>query len=139
MLAIMGDEHGYSSSDLPLYFEWHGDTHGSQPPLLLVHGGGSTIESNWDQQRWSGRDAVGRPASGCGSPTRRRICAVSPRRHGRRVLGRLIPNARMLIVPGNHGDYLGEPAAAAGDPGPLRRTLPFIVDFLDQPETTTPS
>ena len=54
-------------------------------------------------------------------------------------LASLIPNARLLIVPGNHGDYLGELAAAAGDPGPLQRTLPFIVDFLDQPETTTPS
>ncbi|HEX5202754.1 hypothetical protein ACFQS1_27030 [Paractinoplanes rhizophilus] len=28
------------------------------------------------------------------------------------------------------GDYLGE-LAAAGDPGPLARTLPFIADFLD--------
>jgi pimeloyl-ACP methyl ester carboxylesterase len=53
------------------------------------------------------------------------------------LLASLIPNARMLIVPGNHGDYLGELAAAAGDPGPLERTLPFIVDFLDQPEITT--
>jgi hypothetical protein len=51
-------------------------------------------------------------------------------------LADLIPNARMLIVPGNHGDYLGE-LAAAGDPGPLRRALPFIVDFLDRPDSTT--
>ena len=43
----MSDEHGYSPADLPLYFEWHGETHGPRPPLLLVHGGGSTIESNW--------------------------------------------------------------------------------------------
>jgi hypothetical protein len=42
----------------------------------------------------------------------------------------------VFIVPGNHGDYLGELAAAAGNPSPLRRTLPFIVDFLDQPDTT---
>jgi hypothetical protein len=45
----------------------------------------------------------------------------------------------MLIVPGIHGDYLGELAAAAGEAGPLQRTLPFIVDFLDQFDTTTPS
>jgi hypothetical protein len=45
----------------------------------------------------------------------------------------------LLIVPGNHGDYLGELAAAAGDPGPLERTLTFIVDSLDQPDTTMPS
>jgi pimeloyl-ACP methyl ester carboxylesterase len=55
------------------------------------------------------------------------------------LLASLIPNARMLIVPGNHGDYLGELAAAAGDTGPLQRTMPFIVDFLDRPETTTQS
>jgi hypothetical protein len=47
------------------------------------------------------------------------------------LLASLIPNARLLIVPGNHGDYLGELAAAGGDPGPLQRTLPFITDFLD--------
>ncbi len=46
---------------------------------------------------------------------------------------------RLLVVPGNHGDYLGELVAAAGDPGPLRRALPFLVSFLDQPEITTQS
>ena len=48
------------------------------------------------------------------------------------LLAALIPDARLLIVPGNHGDYLGELAAAAGDTGPLQRTLPFLADFLDQ-------
>jgi pimeloyl-ACP methyl ester carboxylesterase len=48
----------------------------------------------------------------------------------------LIPSGRLLIVPGNHGDYLGELAAAAGDPMPLQRALPFLVDFLDTPEIT---
>ena len=47
--------------------------------------------------------------------------------------------ARLLIVPGNHGDYLGELVAAAGDPGPLRQALPFLVNFLDQPEIITES
>jgi hypothetical protein len=37
------------------------------------------------------------------------------------------------------GPYLGELVAAAGDPGPLRRTFPFLVSFLDQPEITTQS
>jgi pimeloyl-ACP methyl ester carboxylesterase len=55
------------------------------------------------------------------------------------LLASLIPNARVLIVPGNHGSYLGEPAATAGDSGSLQRTLPFIVYFLDQLDTTTPS
>jgi pimeloyl-ACP methyl ester carboxylesterase len=43
----MPAERGYSSAELPLYFEWHGTPESSQPPLLLLHGGGSTIESNW--------------------------------------------------------------------------------------------
>src|SRR5206468_4179813 len=43
----MRTDHGYSSADLPLYFEWHGEPHASHPPILLVHGGGSTIQSNW--------------------------------------------------------------------------------------------
>lgn len=43
----MGVEHGYSSGELPLYFEWHGESQAAQPTLLLVHGGGSTIDSNW--------------------------------------------------------------------------------------------
>jgi hypothetical protein len=55
------------------------------------------------------------------------------------LLASLIPAARMLIVPGTHGDYLGELTAGAGEAGPLQRTLPFIVDFLDQPDVTTAS
>ena len=43
----MPAEHGYSSAELPLYFEWHGKPDSSPPALLLLHGGGSTIESNW--------------------------------------------------------------------------------------------
>ena len=43
----MKTEHGYSSADLPLYYEWHAEPGASQPPILLLHGGGSTIESNW--------------------------------------------------------------------------------------------
>ena len=49
------------------------------------------------------------------------------------LLAALVPNARLLIVPGNHGDYLGELAAAAGDTRPLQRTLPFLTGFLDRP------
>jgi hypothetical protein len=37
------------------------------------------------------------------------------------LLASLIPNARLLIVPGNHGDYLGELAAAGGDPARCNR------------------
>jgi pimeloyl-ACP methyl ester carboxylesterase len=271
MLAIMSGEHGYSSADLPLYYEWHGKSRGSQPPLLLVHGGGSTIESNWGQLipalersrrmlavelQGHGRTGPGdRAASFEGSAddvaalleelavgpvdvlgfsnggqvamqlairhpmaVRRLVVASAPFRrdgmvdgfwdglaaatyadlpqpyreadlavsgdpaHAERMfhldrelmltgftdwpnilvasitaptlvvaadqdvirpehtvhLASLIPNSRMLIVPGNHGNYLGELAAAAGDPGLLQRTLPFIVDFLDQPDIAAP-
>jgi pimeloyl-ACP methyl ester carboxylesterase len=264
----MPDEHGYSSAALPLYFEWHGKADSSRPPLLLVHGGGSTIESNWGRLipalensrrvlavELQGHGHTGPGASPasfegsadgvaalleelCAGPVdvlgfsnggqvgmqlairhphavRRLIVASAPFRrdgmvdgfwdslaaatyadlpalyreadltasgdpgHAERMfrldrelmltgfadwpdaalasitaptlvvaadhdvvrvehtvlLASLIPNGRLLIVPGNHGDYLGELAAAAGDPGPLRRALPFLCDFLDQPET----
>jgi len=260
---------GYSTAELPLYFEWHGTPDDSHPPLLLVHGGGSTIESNWGRlipaMAASRRmlavelQGHGRTGPGTGSASfegsadgvaalleelavgpvdvlgfsnggqvamqlairhpaavRRLVVASAPFRrdgmvdgfwdglaagtfadlpqpyreadlavsgdpaHAERMfhldrelmltgftdwpdamvasitastlvvtadrdvirpehavrLAGLIPDARLLIVPGNHGDYLGE-LAAAGDPGPLHRTLPFIVDFLDRPDSPT--
>jgi len=271
-LLIVRDEHGYSSAELPLYFEWHGKSPSAGPLLLLVHGGGSTIESNWGrlipalessrrmlavELQGHGRTGSGdRAASFEGSAdgvaalleelsvgpvdvlgfsnggqvgmqlairhpraVRRLIVASAPFRrdgmvdgfwdglagatyadfpepyreadravsgdpaHAERMfrldrelmltgfadwpdslvasitaptlvvaadrdvvrtehavlLASCIPNARLLIVPGNHGDYLGELVAAAGDPGPLRRALPFLVAFLDQPEIATQS
>ena len=47
------------------------------------------------------------------------------------ALADLIPDARLLIVPGSHGDYLGELFAAAGDPAALSRALPLLLAFLD--------
>ena len=261
----MPAEHGYSSGDLPLYYEWHGEPDRSRPPLLLIHGGGSTIESNWGrfiaaldgsrrllavELQGHGRTGPGtgpasfeRSADGLAGlladvaagpvdvlgfsnggqvgmqlairhpdAVRRLIVASAPFRRDGMVdgfwdglaagtfadlpepyrladlavsgdpghaeamhrldrelmlsgftdwpdaavasitaptlvvgadrdvirvehmvrLAALIPGARLLIVPGNHGDYLGE-LATAGDPGPLVRTLPFLTDFLDQP------
>jgi pimeloyl-ACP methyl ester carboxylesterase len=46
-------------------------------------------------------------------------------------LAGLLPDARLLIVPGGHGDYLGELLAAGGDPRRLNATLPFLLAFLD--------
>jgi len=261
----MSNEHGYSSADLPLYYEWHGTGRDPLPPLLLIHGGGSTIESNWGQLIPALRDSrrilavelqghgrTGsdeRPASFEGSAdgvaallkelavgpvdvlgfsnggqvalqlairhpdaVRRLVTCSAPFRrdgmvdgfweamaagtyahlpqpyrdadlavsgdpaHAERMfhldrelmltgftdwpdeliasisaptlvvaadkdvirtahtvrLAGLIPNARLLIVPGVHGSYLGELLASGGDPTPLRQTLPFLTDFLDQ-------
>jgi len=260
MLAVVS----YSTGELPLYYEWHGKPQEGRAPLLLIHGGGSTIESNWGrlipvvedsrqllavELQGHGRTGAGTsPASFEGSAdgvaalldeigaapvdvlgfsnggqvamqlaarhpraVRRLIAASAPFRrdgmidgfweglaagtyadlpepyreadlavsgdpaHAERMfhldreqmltgftdwpdsvlasiaaptlivvadqdvvrrehavlLASLIPQARLLVVPGNHGDYLGE-LAAAGDPGPLQRTLPFLVDFLDR-------
>ncbi|HEY3573134.1 MAG TPA: alpha/beta hydrolase [Arthrobacter sp.] len=43
---------------------------------------------------------------------------------------RAIPGARLLIVPGGHGDYLGELAASDGDLQSMLATLPFLQRFL---------
>ena len=42
-----------------------------------------------------------------------------------------IPGARLLIVPGGHGDYLGEQAASGGDLRTMHATVPFLLRFLD--------
>ena len=38
---------------------------------------------------------------------------------------------RLLVVPGIHGDYLGEILAAAGDDRAMRAFLPYLTAFLD--------
>ena len=43
-----------------------------------------------------------------------------------------IPGARLLIVPGGHGDYLGEQAASGGDLRTLHATVPFLLRFLGE-------
>lgn len=246
-----------------LHHEWHGDPDSPHPPLLLIHGGGSTIASNWGRMlplltparsvlavelQGHGRTATGEgPAAfersaddvaallaslRCGPvdvlgfsnggqvalqlagrhprAVRRLIVASAPFRrsgmvdgfwetlaagtfedlpapyrsadlavshdpgHARRMfeldralmlgftdvpdafiasiaaptlvvvadrdvvrveegvaLAALLPDARLLVVPGTHGDYLGELLAAGGDDAPLRRTLPFLLAHLD--------
>lgn len=41
-----------------------------------------------------------------------------------------IPGARLLIVPGGHGDYLGEQAASGGDLRTMHATVPLLLRFL---------
>jgi hypothetical protein len=43
-----------------------------------------------------------------------------------------VPGARLLIVPGGHGDYLGEQAASGGDPRTMHATVPFLLRFLGE-------
>jgi pimeloyl-ACP methyl ester carboxylesterase len=47
-------------------------------------------------------------------------------------LTRLLPDARLLILPATHGDYLGEAFASGGDLALLSATLPLLLRFLDE-------
>jgi pimeloyl-ACP methyl ester carboxylesterase len=46
-------------------------------------------------------------------------------------LTRLIPGARLLILPGGHGDYLGEAVATQKDTHYPELTARLIEEFLD--------
>jgi pimeloyl-ACP methyl ester carboxylesterase len=48
-------------------------------------------------------------------------------------LARLIPKARLLVLPGGHGDYLGEAVAAPAATQQPELTAPLIEQFLDDP------
>ena len=48
-------------------------------------------------------------------------------------LTRLIPGARLLILPGGHGDYLGEAVMAPADTRYPELTARLIEEFLDSP------
>jgi pimeloyl-ACP methyl ester carboxylesterase len=49
------------------------------------------------------------------------------------ALTRLIPDARLLILPGGHGDYLGEAVATQGDTRVPELTAGLIEEFLAAP------
>jgi pimeloyl-ACP methyl ester carboxylesterase len=43
-------EHGYARNGLlRMYYQVHGDPGPNRAPLMLIHGGGSTIESNFNE------------------------------------------------------------------------------------------
>ncbi|MDQ2669016.1 MAG: alpha/beta hydrolase, partial [Gemmatimonadota bacterium] len=52
--------------------------------------------------------------------------------HGVELAG-LIPGARLLIMPGGHGDYLGEAVATQGETRAPELTAGLIEEFLDAP------
>ncbi|CAH0292036.1 Tropinesterase [Arthrobacter sp. Bi83] len=55
---------------------------------------------------------------------------VATAEHAARIAS-VIPGARLLVIPGGHGDYLGELAASAGDLRTMHATVPFLLRFLD--------
>ena len=48
-------------------------------------------------------------------------------------LFRLLPNARLAIIPGHHGEYMGEVTTLKSDSTEFRFVIPMIERFLDQP------
>ena len=48
-------------------------------------------------------------------------------------LTRLIAGARLLVLPGGHGDYLGEAVAAPADTRQTELTAQLIEQFLGKP------
>ncbi|WP_202615803.1 alpha/beta fold hydrolase [Arthrobacter sp. H-02-3] len=47
-------------------------------------------------------------------------------------MSRVIPGARLMIVPGGHGDYLGEQSASGGDLTAMRTIVPYLLRFLEE-------
>ncbi|SDP51864.1 Pimeloyl-ACP methyl ester carboxylesterase [Arthrobacter sp. ok909] len=47
-------------------------------------------------------------------------------------MSRVIPGARLMIVPGGHGDYLGELSASGGDLTAMRTIVPYLLRFLGE-------
>ncbi len=48
-------------------------------------------------------------------------------------LARLIPGARLLVLPGGHGDYLGEAVMTQGETRYPELTARVIEEFLGAP------
>ncbi|MGO4229241.1 alpha/beta fold hydrolase [Arthrobacter sp. YAF34] len=47
-------------------------------------------------------------------------------------MSRVIPGARLMIVPGGHGDYLGELSVSGGDLRAMRTAIPYLLRFLEE-------
>lgn len=46
-------------------------------------------------------------------------------------MARIIPNARLAVVPGNHGNFIGEEMSTPPDYGKIKTSVSIIVDFLE--------
>ena len=139
-----------------LYFEDHGPRVGV--PLVLLNGGGSSIEVTWGRalpilalnpdpealRRMHDRDAE-----------RMRNFRDVPDEQVRAVqvpvlvlagdrdvaspehaagLARLFPRGRLMILPGGHGEYLGERLSSPPGSCYPQRALPLVQHFLDEPD-----
>jgi pimeloyl-ACP methyl ester carboxylesterase len=58
---------------------------------------------------------------------------VSTIEHAAELL-RLFPRARLLVLPGGHGDYLGEVSSGPLQPGYPALTVGLVEQFLNAPE-----
>jgi len=47
---------------------------------------------------------------------------------------RLLSNAKLAILPGGHGEYIGEITTVKAESKPLEMTVTMIKEFLDTPE-----
>ena len=94
-----------SVNGIKMYFEVYGSS--NEVPLVLIHGGGSTIPSNWGNMLPLLHNEY-------------KVIALEMQAHGRTsdrdvittehtvLMSRLIPDARLAILPGNHGSFIGE-------------------------------
>lgn len=87
-----------------LYYEIHGSQQGT--PLVLLHGGGSTIETDW-------RTLIPLFERG------RRVIALDEQNHGRSG------HRTVVILPSGHGEYLG---ARSQDGSPYAAATFSLVD-----------
>jgi uncharacterized protein (TIGR02246 family) len=81
---------------LKMYYEIHGVADGKNPPLVLLHGGGSTIDTTFGKILPS-------------LPKTRQVVAFEQQGHGHTAD---IADAQLAVFPGGHGAYIGEITAA---------------------------
>jgi pimeloyl-ACP methyl ester carboxylesterase len=110
----------------PLFVEEHRRLNGDEPELLQRF-------FDLDQQRLLAfEDWPDAAIAGIAAPTlvvaadRDVVTVESAAR-----LARTVAEGRLLVVPGIHGDYLGEAFASGGDTAAMERTVPFLLAFLD--------
>jgi pimeloyl-ACP methyl ester carboxylesterase len=110
----------------PLFVEEHRRLNGDEPELLQRF-------FELDQQRMlTFQDWPDDAIAGIAAPTLvvaadRDVVTVE----SAALLARTVADGRLLVVPGTHGDYLGEAFASGGDLSLMRATAPLLRHFLD--------